>query len=453
MSSERPPRQDLSNRGGTAERRSRAKRCLTMARRRSMAAALMLGIVLLGVLQWRNRLMYAAVSGPSTPAQLTRALVQERQLVRGARQLLVSASNQTVVLRVATVGWFYKKQYDGEAKLIDVHLLRAQLPHVRFEYERNASAAHVVMGSVFGDRSTTEAQLAAERARGAVTLFYSPENVFQHAMLAYRDHLCGVVHLCVGYPRHRVTAPNYLHFPMWSTHLPLPTAGAHRKFPLEWGDPLTRPWPRPDEWLARPTGVLFIGRHARHPRHIIVPALIDAIKEDPRLGPLFSPSKAFNNAPWPIDPVTGKEVPNRDVVRSARFYVCPENSLGIGNDTGDGYMTEKLVNAFSGGTVPIYFGDVYAQPMLFNPARMIVYNVTQLASRAEKQAAARAVVHQVRTLTFNADARAAFFAEPILLPGARQRFKALQDAFVDAVRTALEDTGHIPRMTQPRVAG
>jgi hypothetical protein len=35
-----------------------------------------------------------------------------------------------------------------------------------------------------------------------------------------------------------------------------------------------------------------------------------------------------------------------------KFCLCPENSIY------DGYITEKLIDAYSGGTLPIYSGDI-----------------------------------------------------------------------------------------------
>jgi len=41
-----------------------------------------------------------------------------------------------------------------------------------------------------------------------------------------------------------------------------------------------------------------------------------------------------------------------DVLKEYKFCLCPENSIY------DGYITEKLIDAYAGGTVPIYSGDV-----------------------------------------------------------------------------------------------
>jgi hypothetical protein len=41
-----------------------------------------------------------------------------------------------------------------------------------------------------------------------------------------------------------------------------------------------------------------------------------------------------------------------DILPEYKFCLCPENSVY------DGYVTEKLIDAYAGGTVPIYGGDV-----------------------------------------------------------------------------------------------
>ena len=41
-----------------------------------------------------------------------------------------------------------------------------------------------------------------------------------------------------------------------------------------------------------------------------------------------------------------------DVLRDYKFCLCPENSVY------DGYVTEKLLDAYAGGTIPIYSGTM-----------------------------------------------------------------------------------------------
>jgi hypothetical protein len=41
-----------------------------------------------------------------------------------------------------------------------------------------------------------------------------------------------------------------------------------------------------------------------------------------------------------------------EILPEYKFCLCPENSIY------DGYITEKLIDAYAGGTVPIYSGDI-----------------------------------------------------------------------------------------------
>jgi hypothetical protein len=41
-----------------------------------------------------------------------------------------------------------------------------------------------------------------------------------------------------------------------------------------------------------------------------------------------------------------------DLLKEYKFCLCPENSVY------DGYVTEKLIDAYAGGCVPVYSGDV-----------------------------------------------------------------------------------------------
>jgi len=49
-----------------------------------------------------------------------------------------------------------------------------------------------------------------------------------------------------------------------------------------------------------------------------------------------------------------------------KFCLCPENSIY------DGYVTEKLIDAYASGTVPIYSGDISIHKD-FNPESFLNY--------------------------------------------------------------------------------
>lgn len=56
-------------------------------------------------------------------------------------------------------------------------------------------------------------------------------------------------------------------------------------------------------------------------------------------------------------------------LRNYKFNICPENV------DSPGYVTEKLIEAFEAGTVPIYFGSTgYLEPDVVNPDAVLVWD-------------------------------------------------------------------------------
>lgn len=72
-------------------------------------------------------------------------------------------------------------------------------------------------------------------------------------------------------------------------------------------------------------------------------------------------------------------------------------------------MTDKLVHAHMAGTIPVHWGDDL-EPQFWNPARVFVLDAD--GGNAD------ALAERVYALETDAAARAAFFAEPVLAPGA-----------------------------------
>lgn len=68
----------------------------------------------------------------------------------------------------------------------------------------------------------------------------------------------------------------------------------------------------------------------------------------------------------------GPSVQNKiDYISKFKFNICPENS------SGDGYITEKIFEAFEGGCVPIYWcSDFLPEPKILNPKSYFKFNVS-----------------------------------------------------------------------------
>jgi Glycosyltransferase family 10 (fucosyltransferase) C-term len=101
---------------------------------------------------------------------------------------------------------------------------------------------------------------------------------------------------------------------------------------------------------------------------------------------------------------------NSVLFRRYRFALVMENSAR------EGYVTEKLVNAFVAGAVPIYFGttEVFS---LFNPRAFVFYNVS------DPQPAIERIAH----LEANRTAYLSMRREPIMAPGAIARYYSFHE--------------------------
>jgi Glycosyltransferase family 10 (fucosyltransferase) C-term len=168
------------------------------------------------------------------------------------------------------------------------------------------------------------------------------------------------------------------------------------------------------DWAARPNFASLVSSHGGYPRE----ELYDALSS---VGQVIAPGRFIHNEP-PLD--KGGDA-KKKFVRSTRFNICPENRPG------DGYITEKLIEAFQAGSVPVYWrGDgLEVEPEVFNQARII--NLGLLGNLS-------AVADAVSTLEHDAAARANFFSVPVLKPDAQavvsSTCRAMVDAFVRGMR-------------------
>ena len=77
--------------------------------------------------------------------------------------------------------------------------------------------------------------------------------------------------------------------------------------------------------------------------------------------------KVFNNI--------GKIIENKiEFLSSYKFSIAMENS------NGDGYLSEKIIDSFISGTIPIYYGD-YMVDEYINPKAYILINFFKFRKR------------------------------------------------------------------------
>ena len=71
--------------------------------------------------------------------------------------------------------------------------------------------------------------------------------------------------------------------------------------------------------------------------------------------------------------VGGKKYGNigRPIVNKLKFFSSYKFSIAMENSEGDGYNSEKLLNSFQAGTIPIYYGD-YMIDEFINPKTYIL---------------------------------------------------------------------------------
>jgi len=106
---------------------------------------------------------------------------------------------------------------------------------------------------------------------------------------------------------------------------------------------------------------------------------------------------------------------NREVFNNFRFCLVMENHYR------DGYITEKIMNAFIGGCIPIYYGSKEIFD-IFNPKSFIFYNVSN----------PQPALNEIRRLEYNATAYEEVMKEPILRDGKNtiQKYFSVSDNLI-----------------------
>ena len=77
-----------------------------------------------------------------------------------------------------------------------------------------------------------------------------------------------------------------------------------------------------------------------------------------------------------IDIVSRKKKYNnigRQIINKREFLSSYKFSISMENSEGDGYISEKIVDSFLAGTIPIYYGD-YMVDEYINPKTYILIN-------------------------------------------------------------------------------
>lgn len=101
-----------------------------------------------------------------------------------------------------------------------------------------------------------------------------------------------------------------------------------------------------------------------------------------------------------------REERTSNFLQYAKYRYC----LVMENKKFPGYITEKIILAFLGGCIPIYYGDTERTFDIFNNKSFLFYN-------AEEKDSASKVLKRVSELEANPDEYDKMLKEPILLHG------------------------------------
>ena len=173
-------------------------------------------------------------------------------------------------------------------------------------------------------------------SKNAVVLFDSAENTRYRDVKAdyYITHDLGV-----SDPRH-IRIPHWYNVIDWR-HEGLPELGETKRFGRSiLIDELMEPR-SVNSFIDREEAAVIFAGHLREPRG----SIIEAVKKQMKVvgyGRAFD-AKILNH--------NNSGIQKQDILKKYKFNICPENSLGIG------YYTEKVVEAYAAGCIPIYWSD------------------------------------------------------------------------------------------------
>lgn len=128
---------------------------------------------------------------------------------------------------------------------------------------------------------------------------------------------------------------------------------------------------------------------------------------------IHCPSTLLNNC----SNVQLNTIGKTNYIRNFLFNICSEN---YDNDTFNGYITEKLMDACLGGAIPIYAGwfDEY-DAKIFNKKRIIFYN-------SKDESSFEKVYNQVKELTDDKEKLLAFYRQPVFCDTAGETIEQLK---------------------------
>jgi alpha(1,3/1,4) fucosyltransferase len=237
------------------------------------------------------------------------------------------------------------------------------------------------------------------------SLFYSEENLSTlKKYREYRDYLDGLPTLAMGFDYRN--EKNYRRFPLWLEYLFTPEFAAKASVD-EIQAVLNEIENR--SLLPKKHFAAMIASHDGYnsPKKIIdysVPvsrSIITSALE--QIGFVHCPGKLnHNDDSLQLMYADDKKAYLKQFV----FNICAENA------SVQGYVTEKLLESFEAGAIPVYWGDPNPEPEILNPKRIIFWN---------DRKGNEATLDLIQTLYHSQEERDNFFEESIFTPQAAQK--------------------------------
>lgn len=182
-----------------------------------------------------------------------------------------------------------------------------------------------------------------------------------------------------------------------------------------------------EEWRKRPIFTSLVSSHGNYPREELFETLsqIDFVA---------APGKFMHNVPS-LGPSSQAKM---EFLKKSRFNLCPENNPGIG------YVTEKIVQAFMAGCIPIYWNGAASpvEPEVFNQQRII--NLVKLKQNFTL------LSQSVSEMNSNEKVAREYFDTPILSSTAQAYVSNVCQGMIDAFEKGLSERNLYHRLEESK---
>lgn len=187
-----------------------------------------------------------------------------------------------------------------------------------------------------------------------VKVFYTGENVEHPWHIGYRDHCVNDVDISMGFAEQE--SKNYFRFPLWIIYLVDPKDSLEDlKQKIEKINST--------ENQSNPDRTKFAALVASHDLYGSREKIVDIAE---KISVVEYAGKFRKNTDDLQEKFSDKKL---EYLRQFRFNICPENT-----DT-FGYVTEKLLEAFQSGCIPVYWGsDGNPEPEIFNHKAILFFD-------------------------------------------------------------------------------